>query len=408
MIRHRSTVLIAACVTCLGCTLGVSRNFGLQSAIASAGVNSSALRVAQAPPAVTEQPVLRVGSKGPAVVSLQTKLKQLGFYDGSADGNYTDSTKLAVSKFQKSVGLEADGIAGSTTWSRLQTAEAAKPPSKAAVTPAKPPKQQKNWLRIGLLLALTIAIAGGGIFFLVKWFGKSKKAVKPKFEPDEDDLSTQHSPENGVASQTETLEYNPHANGHNPSILTASLPSHSETHSKLEMPADGLPIEKTTRLSKINIVDELIKDLQAPDPQKRRKAIWELAQQGDSRAVQPLVDLMIDSDSKQRSLILEALSQIGAKTFKPLNRALAVSLQDDNAEVRKNAIRDLTRIYELVAQVTQMLCHAADDPDPEVQETARWAMSQLSRIRTPMALENLPPSQSSRNLLENHDQEPPR
>jgi HEAT repeat protein len=174
------------------------------------------------------------------------------------------------------------------------------------------------------------------------------------------------------------------------------------------MPADGLPIEKTTRLSKINIVDELIKDLQAPDPQKRRKAIWELAQQGDSRAVQPLVDLMIDSDSKQRSLILEALSQIGAKTFKPLNRALAVSLQDDNAEVRKNAIRDLTRIYELVAQVTQMLCHAADDPDPEVQETARWAMSQLSRIRTPMALENLPPSQSSRNLLENHDQEPPR
>jgi HEAT repeat protein len=117
---------------------------------------------------------------------------------------------------------------------------------------------------------------------------------------------------------------------------------------------------------------------------------------------------MIDSDSKQRSLILEALSQIGAKTFKPLNRALALSLQDDNAEVRKNAIRDLTRIYELVAQVTQMLCHAADDPDPEVQETARWAMSQLSRIRTPMALENLPPSQSSRNLLENHDQEPPR
>jgi hypothetical protein len=35
------------------------------------------------------------------------------------------------------------------------------------------------------------------------------------------------------------------------------------------MPADGtLPIEKTTRLSKINIVDELIKDLQEPDPTK--------------------------------------------------------------------------------------------------------------------------------------------
>jgi HEAT repeat protein len=117
---------------------------------------------------------------------------------------------------------------------------------------------------------------------------------------------------------------------------------------------------------------------------------------------------MIDSDSKQRSLILEALSQIGAKTFKPLNRALAVSLQDDNAEVRKNAIRDLTRIYELVAQVTQMLCHAADDPDPEVQETARWAMSQLSRIRTLETLDNFPPSPNSSTRSDNQPKEPPR
>ncbi len=89
-----------------------------------------------------------------------------------------------------------------------------------------------------------------------------------------------------------------------------------------------------------------------------------------------------------------------------MNRALALSLQDDNPEVRKNAIRDLTRIYELIAQTTQMLCHAADDPDPEVQETARWAMNQLSRIRTSATLENLPPSQSSPNLSENHKQEP--
>jgi HEAT repeat protein len=115
---------------------------------------------------------------------------------------------------------------------------------------------------------------------------------------------------------------------------------------------------------------------------KRQKAVWELGQRGDTRAVQPLVELMVDSDSKQRSLILAALSEIGTRTLKPLSRALAISLQDNNAEVRKNAIRDLTRVYDLVAQISQLLHHATEDPDQEVRETARWALGQLNRIRT--------------------------
>ena len=144
--------------------------------------------------------------------------------------------------------------------------------------------------------------------------------------------------------------------------------------------SSSLAIDKTTRLAKIDIIEELIKELQNPDPVKRRKSIWELSQQGDSRAIQPLVDLIIDSDSKQTSLILGALSEIGTRTLKPLNRALALSLQDRNPDVRKNAIRDLTRIYDLINQITQLLTHAVDDTDPEVQETARWALTQLSQL----------------------------
>ncbi|MEO1592030.1 MAG: HEAT repeat domain-containing protein, partial [Cyanobacteria bacterium J06632_22] len=60
---------------------------------------------------------------------------------------------------------------------------------------------------------------------------------------------------------------------------------------------------------------------------------------------------------------------------------LAIALQDDNPEVRKNAIRDLTRIYDLVAQISQMLGHATEDEDPEVRQTANWALEQLGRIR---------------------------
>jgi hypothetical protein len=190
--------------------------------------------------------------------------------------------------------------------------------------------------------------------------------------------------------------------------LTVSLPNSPEIPSKAEISDGTLAINQTSRLPRINIVDELIKDLARNDPQKRRKAIWELAQRGDSRAVQPLVDLMLDSDSIQRSLILEALSQIGVKTLQPMNRALIVSLQDDNAEVRKNAIRDLTQIYDMLAQMTQILGHAAYDPDPEVQETAKWAMSQLSRIRTLETLDNFPPSPKSSTRSDNQPKEPPR
>ncbi len=141
-------------------------------------------------------------------------------------------------------------------------------------------------------------------------------------------------------------------------------------------------VSETTRLARINIVEELVKDLRNPDPVQRHKVIWELGQRGDTRAVQPLVDLMVDSDSRQSSLILSALSEIGTRTLKPMSRALALSLQNESSEVRKNAIRDLTRVYDLVAQISQLLHQATEDSDQEVQETARWALSKLNRIRS--------------------------
>lgn len=138
---------------------------------------------------------------------------------------------------------------------------------------------------------------------------------------------------------------------------------------------------ETSEQPKLDIIEALIEDLQHLNPAKRRKAIWELGQQGDSRAVEPLLDLLANSDSKQYSLILASLSEIGIRTLKPMNHAWSISLQNENPEVRKNAIRDLTRIYELVNQISHLLHRATDDPDPEVQETARWAINQLNRIR---------------------------
>ena len=57
----------------------------------------------------------KIGSRGEEVRRIQNKLKQLGFYNGSIDGIYGAATQRAVKRFQSSVGITSDGIAGSKT-----------------------------------------------------------------------------------------------------------------------------------------------------------------------------------------------------------------------------------------------------------------------------------------------------
>lgn len=57
----------------------------------------------------------KIGSRGEEVRRIQKKLKELGFYNGSIDGIYGSATQRAVKRFQASVGITSDGIAGSKT-----------------------------------------------------------------------------------------------------------------------------------------------------------------------------------------------------------------------------------------------------------------------------------------------------
>lgn len=65
----------------------------------------------------TTTTILRKGSTGAEVKSLQKKLLQIGYYLGSygADGDYGDATVTAVRKFQKDNSLAVDGEAGPNT-----------------------------------------------------------------------------------------------------------------------------------------------------------------------------------------------------------------------------------------------------------------------------------------------------
>lgn len=62
---------------------------------------------------------LKKGTRGSDVKTLQTALKEQGFYNGKIDGIYGKKTVNAVKAYQKKNGLKADGVAGTKTLGKL-------------------------------------------------------------------------------------------------------------------------------------------------------------------------------------------------------------------------------------------------------------------------------------------------
>lgn len=88
--------------------------------VVASEVSSVIQKVAQATPlVVVNRPILRTGSQGAEVSELQAALKLLGYFTGTVDGFYGESTAIAVSRFQQASGLKPDGVTGPTTWARL-------------------------------------------------------------------------------------------------------------------------------------------------------------------------------------------------------------------------------------------------------------------------------------------------
>ena len=85
---------------------------------------------------------LQVGFKdSDEVREMQKKLKELGYYKGSADGDFGPATEKAVMAFQKANGLSADGKAGEKTLKKLYGSNS-KSSKEAKATTA--PKISKN------------------------------------------------------------------------------------------------------------------------------------------------------------------------------------------------------------------------------------------------------------------------
>jgi peptidoglycan hydrolase-like protein with peptidoglycan-binding domain len=67
----------------------------------------------------TPSATLQRGSSGSGVNNLQNRLKTLGFYTASVTGYYGDVTEAAVRDFQRSRGIQVNGIAGPQTQAAL-------------------------------------------------------------------------------------------------------------------------------------------------------------------------------------------------------------------------------------------------------------------------------------------------
>ena len=87
-------------------------------------IPANVMEVTPDPAGPTPEPVLRTGSRGEDVKTLQGRLHDLGYYTDEIDGQFGAATKAAVIEFQQANGLDADGMVGSETKTLLYSVNA--------------------------------------------------------------------------------------------------------------------------------------------------------------------------------------------------------------------------------------------------------------------------------------------
>ncbi|MGJ3247516.1 MAG: peptidoglycan-binding protein [Elainellaceae cyanobacterium] len=370
---------------------------------------------------LTESPTpsSEVTPSGAEVTQLQTLLYQAGYYNGEIDGVYGDQTRLALVELQRQFGVSDTGELDQKTWQILQElnpgtdiseffkddSTLASEPSETAsaedeASPDAPSSlevdagatvntenAQQDWLNQFLIIAVVLG-TGSIVTYALTYYGLIRiprsRQISLFFR-----RFMARASHPSATPRTAASSHRFHRSSLTSSSLSSSQIRSLDTNrveaseNNAESPSSDEPslmvTTPVTPPSQTEIVRQLTLDLDHTDPNVRRKAIWELGQQGNSDAIFPLIELMATSDSHQRCLILAAVSEIGIRILKPMNRALIVSMQDENADVRKNAIREITRIYDLVAQVNRHLRFAINDVDAEVRKTAQWALQRIDR-----------------------------
>ena len=83
--------------------------------------------------------ILNSGSEGLSVISIQNRLRDLGYVSYRATGTYGTMTRQGVMSFQANNGLSADGSIGEETYQTLFSLDAVRSPMNPQLTPPNGP-----------------------------------------------------------------------------------------------------------------------------------------------------------------------------------------------------------------------------------------------------------------------------
>ncbi len=113
---------LASALAGCGAAPGLDVPAGTRSPTSLAPTTSSAPTTTSAPitsSTTTTMALLQEGDKGPLVLDLQERLISIGYWLGTPDGVFGDSTQQAVFAIQKAAGIQVDGMVGPKTQAAL-------------------------------------------------------------------------------------------------------------------------------------------------------------------------------------------------------------------------------------------------------------------------------------------------
>ena len=125
----------------------------------------------------------KVGDTGDAVKKVQKRLKALGYYTGSIDGDYGNGTKNAVKAFQKNNGLKVNGNVNSATLKKLNSSGAKKASSSSSSD--KTSTERLDWFNGGskkIPKGATFKVKDiktGKVFSVKRWSGYNHIDAEP-------------------------------------------------------------------------------------------------------------------------------------------------------------------------------------------------------------------------------------
>lgn len=130
--KHIKKTVMVIAVMVLVMTSGMNTAFGAPTPTPD---DTSSSSLTESAGSETSFELLDLNSVGVEVVRLQTRLRELGYFNYRSTGMYYGMTQKAVKQFQEQNGLSADGQTGQITYTDIFTVDAIRKPLATSVVP---------------------------------------------------------------------------------------------------------------------------------------------------------------------------------------------------------------------------------------------------------------------------------